>query len=114
MIPRTCLAATLAFAAPAALAHSEKEIVTPAENAAVAGSPPMIGMVFDEAMRITQIRLTDQGGKSHALRRTDRMQPVIDFEAAPQTLPPGAYTVEWRGISLDGHTMDGRWSFTVK
>jgi methionine-rich copper-binding protein CopC len=114
MVLRAFLATALALASPAALAHSEKEIVTPADNATVAGSPPKIGMVFDEAMRITQIRLSDQGGTSYSLRRSDRMQPVTDFAAQPQELPPGAYTVEWRGISLDGHTMDGRWSFTVR
>jgi methionine-rich copper-binding protein CopC len=114
MILRACLAAALALTGAAARAHSEKEIVTPGEDETVSGSPPVIRMVFDEAMRITQIRLSDQGGKSHALRRTDRMQPVTDFAAQPQELPPGAYTVEWRGIALDGHTMDGRWSFTVR
>jgi methionine-rich copper-binding protein CopC len=86
----------------------------PEENAAVAGSPPAIQMIFDEAMRITQISLTDTGGKAYALSRSDRMQPVEEFSAAPQTLPPGDYSVKWRGISLDGHTMEGGWSFSVR
>ncbi|MEE4301034.1 MAG: copper resistance CopC family protein [Pseudomonadales bacterium] len=113
MILRLALAAALGVAA-AAQAHSSKEIVTPAENASVAGSPPAISMEFDSAMRITQISVTDSGGKAYALSRTDRMQPVENFSAAPETLPPGDYTVQWRGISLDGHPMEGGWSFSVK
>lgn len=108
------LAAAVAVAATAALAHSGKETVVPAEGAVVAGSPPAIQMIFDGAMRITQIRLTDAAGKSYALQRTDRMQPVLEFSAAPETLPPGDYRVEWRGISTDGHAMEGGWSFGVK
>jgi methionine-rich copper-binding protein CopC len=113
MFLRLALAAALGFAA-AAHAHSQKEIVSPAENATVNGSPPAIRMEFDSAMRITQISLTDNGGKAYALSRTDRMRPVTEFSAAPQRLPPGSYTVKWRGISLDGHTMEGSWSFAVK
>lgn len=113
MITRLAFVVALGAAA-AAHAHSSKEIVTPAENAAVAGSPPAIAMEFDSAMRITQISLTDAAGKAYALSRTDRMQPVELFSAAPQALLPGQYTVKWRGISLDGHTMEGGWSFSVK
>jgi len=107
-----CLA--LSVVAGGALAHSSKEVVTPAEGASVEGSPPEIRMEFDGAMRITRITLTDGDGAAHALERTDRMAPVTSFVATPETLPPGDYSVEWRGISTDGHTMEGGWSFTVE
>lgn len=110
----TLAALALLASSPAALAHSQKEVVEPADNATVRGTPPAIRMIFDEAMRITQIRLTDGGGRPFALSRTDRMQPVTDFRAAPVQLPPGTYRVQWRGISLDGHTMEGAWTFRVE
>ena len=102
------------LAAGPAASHSSKELVTPEEGAVVAGSPPEIRMEFDGAMRITRITLTDGAGKAHALERTDRMAPVTTFVATPTALPAGDYKVEWRGISTDGHTMDGGWSFSVK
>lgn len=108
------LAAALLLSAGPAFAHSSKEVVTPAEGASVAGSPPEIRMEFDAPMRITRITLTDEAGKAHALERTDRMAPVTTFTAAPEDLAPGDYTVEWRGISTDGHTMEGGWSFAVE
>lgn len=104
----------LMLAAGVASAHSSKEIVTPPEGATVSGSPPEIRMEFDGAMRITRITLTDGAGKAHALERTDRMAPVTSFVATPADLPAGDYTVEWRGISTDGHTMEGGWSFKVE
>jgi copper resistance protein C len=114
MLARLTLTAALLVLPGLVAAHSAKEVVVPAENATVAGSPPQIAMSFDSAMRITQIRLVDAAGKAWALARTDRMAPVTEFVATPESLPPGGYTVEWRGIALDGHTMEGAWSFTVK
>lgn len=114
MVRSVLIVLAFLFAVPGAYAHSEQEIVVPDDGTSVSGSPPEIKMVFDNAMRITQIRLADEAGKAYALARTDRMAPVTEFVAKPQELPPGNYTVEWRGIALDGHTMDGRWSFSVE
>lgn len=111
---RTALTAALLLLAGPVLAHSQKEVVVPPENATVKGSPPAIEMSFDTAMRITQIRLVDSAGKSFLLNRTDRMAPVTKFSAKPATLSPGAYNVEWKGISVDGHAMEGKWSFKVQ
>ena len=36
------------------------------------------------------------------------------LEATPPALPAGSYTVEWRGLSEDGHAMSGRFSFEVR
>lgn len=111
---RCVLAAGLIALAGPVGAHSQKEVVVPAENATVNGSPPAIEMNFDSAMRITQIRLVDSSGKAFLLNRTDRMAPVTRFSARPAALPPGTYNVEWKGISLDGHTMEGKWTFRVQ
>ena len=106
-------AAILMLTAPA-FAHSTKEDVIPAREATLAGSPAEIAMRFDAAMRITRIALTDGDGRSFDLERSDGMAPVTEFEATPEALPPGDYTVEWSGIAEDGHTMSGTWTFTVR
>lgn len=112
---RTTLAAVAAMSvAVSAHAHSEKEATLPADGATVAGSPAAVGMTFDMPMRVTSIRLTDASGAQHPLVRDDGMAPVSQFAATPPDLPAGAYTVEWRGIANDGHSMGGAFSFTVE
>ncbi|MEL6211890.1 MAG: copper resistance protein CopC [Pseudomonadota bacterium] len=41
------------------------------------------------------------------------MTATTDFVATPAALSTGEYTVEWRGLSGDGHPMQGSFSFTV-
>jgi methionine-rich copper-binding protein CopC len=108
------LAAALVLAAASARAHSEKEAVVPAADATLAETPSEIAMTFDQPMRIARITLTDADGRRFELERGDGMQPVRAFSAAPEALPPGDYTVEWRGLASDGHTMSGAWSFRVR
>jgi len=97
----------------AAFAHSKQEATVPHDDAVLATPPDVVSIAFDAPMRITVIRLTSEAGDTFALKRSDDMQPVTDFRATPPVLPNGRYTVEWRGLSTDGHAMKGRFSFEV-
>ena len=101
-----------------AAAHSRPETTTPANGEVVAAAPEAIAISFDKPMRVTFIELTrtddDSDGDTFALERTDAMAPVTRFQATPPPLPPGRYTVTWRGLSEDGHAMSGRFSFEVR
>ena len=109
------LALALALApGGAATAHSRAETTEPANGEVIAAAPAVITISFDKPMRITLIELTGAGGKALALERTDDMAPVTRFEAVPPPLAAGRYTVEWRGLSEDGHPMSGRFSFEVR
>jgi methionine-rich copper-binding protein CopC len=103
----------LALSAGNAMAHSKKEATQPANGAVLETSPEVIGMTFDMPMRVTLLSLIDQDAKEHALTRTDNMQPVSEFVAAPAVLPAGQYKVEWRGLAGDGHPMQGTFSFEI-
>lgn len=70
-------------------------------------------MTFDSPMRLTMVRLTDGGGADIDLQRTDAKAPVTQFKAVPAGLGGGKYTVEWRGLSGDGHPMQGSFSFEI-
>ena len=108
---------TLAFALAtggAATAHSRPETTVPANGAVLAAAPPVISIAFDKPMRVTLIELTDADGDAFALERTDAMAPVTRFEATLAPLPAGSYTVEWRGLSEDGHAMSGSFAFEVR
>ena len=97
-----------------ATAHSRQETTVPANGEVVAAAPEVISISFDKPVRITLIELTDADGKKLALERKDEMTPVTLFEATPAPLTDGRFTVEWRGLSADGHPMNGRFSFEVK
>jgi len=79
----------LAATTTGALAHSKAEQTTPANEATVA-EVDAIEMRFDDPMRVTAITLTGPDGDINR-----------------------AYTVDWRGLSSDGHPMQGTFSFTI-
>lgn len=103
---------TLAMTATSALAHSKAEQTVPTD-AAIVASVDAIEMRFDDPMRVTAVTLTGPDGDVEIERETG-MDPVTLFRAMPPVdLPDGVYSVEWRGLSADGHPMQGRFGFTV-
>ncbi|MEL6452745.1 MAG: copper resistance CopC family protein [Pseudomonadota bacterium] len=105
------LAAALATAT-VALGHSKTDATTPAVGATVK-TVEVIAMRFDDPMRITAITLTGPEGEMEITRETG-LDPVTEFRAMPpEDMPTGAYTVDWRGLSSDGHVMQGSFDFTV-
>lgn len=103
----------LTIGAGPALAHSKKEGSAPADGSVLSAPPAAIEMTFDMPMRITLITLSDEDGTALELTRSDAMQPVTAFSATPPDLGSGRYTVEWRGLSSDGHPMQGGFSFEI-
>ena len=104
-------ALTLALATPA-LAHSKKSMTLP-EDGATVKSVEKIAIGFTMEMRVTSVKLMS-GDAELAIERGVGMEAVKEFTATPeQPLGPGAYTVEWRGMSPDGHVMEGDFNFTV-
>ena len=48
------------------------------------------------------------------IERETGMDAMTEFRALPSVdLPAGEYSVDWRGLSSDGHPMQGGFSFTV-
>ena len=103
----------MVLATGAAFAHSKQEVTVPEDGAVLSAPPDVVSMAFDMPMRITVISLTSEIGDTFELERSDAMQPVTDFRATPPPLPNGRYSVEWRGLSADGHPMKCRFSFEV-
>ena len=102
----------LAILATGAFAHSKAENTTP-PNEATVQSVDAIEMRFDDPMRVTAITMTGPAGDV-AIERETGMDAVTAFRALPPAdLPAGGYTVEWRGLSMDGHPMQGTFGFTI-
>jgi methionine-rich copper-binding protein CopC len=109
------LAAALALLAPAAAsAHAMLHTSNPADGATLTTSPRSLSLVFSEECRVTALRLLDESGREHQVRReggraaSSRATATV---AAP--LPSGAYRLEWRAMGDDGHVMSGAVKFAV-
>lgn len=108
----TLALAVMPALATTTLAHSKAEATTPADGTTV-HSVEVIELRFDDPMRVTAITLTGPDGDLDITRETD-LDPVTEFRAVPpEVIPAGAYTVDWRGLSTDGHPMQGTFGFTV-
>lgn len=115
LVAATAVLLSLAVAEPA-LAHSEVHHAEPADGAVLRSSPPTISLMFGAPVRVMTLRLLDESGRERRLAREgERGAAVEEVRATIQeTLPPGAYRVEWRGASPDGHVGAGALTFRVE
>jgi hypothetical protein len=117
-LPKSLIAAAfcalLITGAGGAFAHSTKEMTVPADGASLSEPPAVVAMEFDAPMRVTTISLTSSSGDTIGFEESTGPAPVKRYEAVPPMLDPGRYEVEWRGLSSDGHTMEGSFGFTVE
>ena len=106
---------SMAAAGPA-LAHSDVHHAEPADGAVLRSSPPAISLMFAMPVRVMTLKLLDEAGREKKLAREgDRAAAVQEVRATVQeTLPPGAYRVEWRGASADGHVGGGTLGFRIE
>ena len=96
-----------------AFAHSKGEATAPGDGEVLSAPPEVISMTFAKPIRITAVRLTGETGEAFDLESSDKLRPVAEFRTTPPRLPDGRYTVEWRGLALDGHPVKGRFSFEI-
>ena len=109
------LAAFLILAPGLALAHSELRGSSPAEGARLTAPPAEILLRFNEPVQVTFLRLLDAAGQPLALRRAGDAAPRREEGAVPAApLPPGAWRLEWRAISAEGHPIRGTLRFTLE
>ncbi|MEV1330401.1 copper resistance protein CopC [Micromonospora costi] len=107
------LAVLLAPASPAA-AHNSLRAATPAQNARLVESPKDITLEFQQRLdpAFTTIVLSDTGQ-----RKVPTGVPTVAGTTGTltidQPLANGSYTVAYRVVSVDGHPVQGSYSFTV-
>ena len=111
----SAVALILAAAGPA-LAHSDLHHSEPADGAVLRSAPPAVVLTFPAPVRVMTLRLLDEAGREKKLAREgERSAAVPEVRATVQDrLAPGAYRVEWRGASPDGHVGGGAIGFRVE
>ncbi|WP_419900489.1 copper resistance CopC family protein [Roseomonas sp. USHLN139] len=109
------LAVALGVLAPgAASAHAMLHSSDPADGATLNGSPRTLSLAFTEDCRVTSLRLVDESGREHQVRREGGRAASSQATATlAGPLRPGAYRLEWRAMGDDGHVMSGAVRFAV-
>jgi copper transport protein len=100
-----------------ASAHAYLVKTVPAASVVLEAPPPNIQLTYDEAVepRLAIISVTDADGHQ------DTTGPVRRSSADPDTLvvplrahlPEGWYLIFWRAISVDGHPVEGAFTYAV-
>jgi copper transport protein len=110
-------AATAALLLPvAASAHAYLVRTVPAASVILNAPPPSVALTFDEAVepRFALISVTDVGGHHVTSGSLQRSPANPNTLLVPlRKLPEGWYLVYWRAISIDGHPVQGAFTFAV-
>jgi copper transport protein len=116
------LAAALAVAITAALpgaasAHAYLVKTVPAASVVLNTPPPNIQLTYDEAVepRFAIISVTDAAGHQETTGPPHRSPANPDTLVVPlhPHLPRGWYLIYWRAISVDGHPVQGAFTYAV-
>jgi hypothetical protein len=114
----SCLVAVLALAGTsAAWAHAALVKSEPARRATLSKPPPQVRLWFNERLEpayatISVIR-DGAGPVATSKAQVDKDDPKLLVLPLP-VLVPGAYTVKYRVLSVDGHTVDYGYTFSVE
>jgi copper transport protein len=108
----------VALLAPAAAsAHAYLIKTVPSASTEVDTSPPVVALTFDEAVepRFAIISVTDKGAHAETNGAVHRSAGDPDTLVVPlrPNLPEGWYLVYWRAISVDGHPVQGAFTFAI-
>jgi copper transport protein len=108
----------LALALPsAASAHAYLVHTFPSASGILTSPPPDVQLTFDEAVepRFAIISVTDAAGHQQTTAPVHRSPSNPDTLVVPlrPNLPEGWYLIYWRAISVDGHPVQGAFTFAV-
>jgi copper transport protein len=111
------LAAALLSLPASAAAHAYLVRTVPAASVVLNGAPPTVALTFDEAVepKFAIVSVTSAAGTQEATSPPRRSPSNPDTLVVPVRpgLPEGWYLVYWRAISVDGHPVQGAFTFAV-
>jgi methionine-rich copper-binding protein CopC len=100
----------------AALAHAMLDHASPLVGSTVATAPRAVALTFTQKLEpaFSTVRVVNASGA-----RVDQGKAQVDpgsrtvLSIGLKALPPGAYKVFWKVLSVDTHATEGNFSFTV-
>jgi copper transport protein len=100
-----------------ASAHAYLVKTVPAASVVLEAPPPNIQLTYDEAVepRLAIISVTDADGHQETTGPVHRSSADPDTLVVPlrSHLPEGWYLIFWRAISVDGHPVEGAFTYAV-
>ena len=111
---RFVLAGLISLTATGASAHSRLNTTAPADGAVLAQAPARIVLTFAKRLRLTRVRMIHGDGPALDLDLGAHKAFATRFAIPIAGRGEGLYRIEWRGLSIDGHAMRGRFGFRVK
>lgn len=104
------LALGFAFAAGA---HTAVTKTRPAADTPLESSPPTIEIEFKHAMQMTSVVVLDAGKSERKLTFTPATSATLITIKDP-ALQAGRNELRWKGLSKDGHVINGTLVFVVR
>lgn len=104
--------APLVFLGQMALAHTELAGSIPAADSTIEAAPEEVMLHFSAPVRLTALAIQREGEDAERLGPVPT-DPAEHFTIQSPELNDGPYTVSWRALSDDTHTMTGEFSFVV-
>jgi copper resistance protein C len=107
----------LTFAPGGLLAHSRLTKSEPAARQVVSQAPKELKLWFNEAVEpaFAKISITPADGRQIPLSsRGDSSDKKLLVVTMPDSVPAGPVVINYHVLSVDGHTIDDKFSFTVK
>jgi copper transport protein len=110
------LASLLIAGVREAAAHAALRTASPAAGAQLDEAPPEIRLTFTESIEpsLSLVVVRNTAGKTITPRCEATEGNRRTCVARLQPLDAGTYSVEWRVVSADGHTVTGRYSFAIR
>jgi copper transport protein len=110
-------ASALLLPAATASAHAYLIRTAPVASGVLDSAPSQVALTFDEAVepRLAIISVTDAAGRQLAagpVRRSPADPDTLSVPLRPH-LAEGWYLVYWRAISIDGHPVQGAFTYAV-
>lgn len=94
-------------------AHTAVARTKPAADMPLDSSPPAIEMQFKHAMQMTSVVVVDAAKVERKLAFTPATSAALITIKDP-ALPAGRNEIRWKGLSKDGHVIDGTLVFVIK
>lgn len=103
------------YAQPEAFAHAKLLRSQPGANATLKQSPKAVELWFSEELEAggCNVTVTDQTGKRADKQNLSLAEGDKKLQVELEDLASGTYAVEWKALSTDGHTMKGKFTFTL-
>ena len=97
-----------------ASAHSMMDSTLPKDGAILEKAPTEIELSFSDKLRLTKVQANHSDGDTQSISLESYSTFTNAYTLKIEPMGSGLYEVEWRGLGIDGHAMQGTFSFEVE